>query len=82
MRVAIIGTGISGLYAAHALADTCDLTLYEEGNHAGGHSNTVEVTLDGQRLAIDTGFIVFNEATYPRFTALLKPSAWRPSPAT
>ncbi|MBL8202090.1 MAG: FAD-dependent oxidoreductase [Chromatiales bacterium] len=72
MRVAIIGTGISGLYAARQLAGRCDLTLFEAQGHPGGHSNTVEVAMDGQRLAIDTGFIVFNEKTYPRFTALLR----------
>ncbi|MEO7386164.1 MAG: FAD-dependent oxidoreductase [Gammaproteobacteria bacterium] len=72
MRVAIIGTGISGLYAARQLASRCELTLFEAQGHPGGHSNTVEVAMDGQRLAIDTGFIVFNEKTYPLFTALLK----------
>lgn len=72
MRVAIIGTGISGLYAARQLAQRCDLVLFEGQSHPGGHSNTVEVAMDGHRLAIDTGFIVFNEKTYPGFTALLK----------
>lgn len=72
MRVAIIGTGISGLYAARQLAPRCDLTLFEAQGYPGGHSNTVEVAMDGQRLAIDTGFIVFNEKTYPLFTALLQ----------
>ncbi len=72
MRVAIIGTGISGLYAARQLASGCELTLFEAQGHPGGHSNTVEVAMDGQRLAIDTGFIVFNEKTYPHFTALLR----------
>lgn len=71
MRVAIVGTGISGLYAAHELAPSCEVTLFEAQSHPGGHSNTVEVTMDGQRFAIDTGFIVFNEKTYPQFTALL-----------
>ena len=72
MRVAVVGTGISGLYAARQLAPRCDLTLFEAQGHAGGHSNTVEVAMDGQRFAIDTGFIVFNEKTYPLFTALLQ----------
>ena len=71
VRVAIIGTGIAGLCAAHRLAGHCELALYEAGEHPGGHSNTVEVAMDGQRLAIDTGFIVYNERTYPGFTALL-----------
>jgi uncharacterized protein len=72
VRVAIIGTGISGLYAARQLASRCELTLFEAQGYPGGHSNTVEVAMDGQRLAIDTGFIVFNEKTYPQFTALLQ----------
>jgi predicted NAD/FAD-binding protein len=72
VRVAVVGTGISGLYAARQLAPRCDLTLFEAQGHAGGHSNTVEVAMDGQRFAIDTGFIVFNEKTYPLFTALLQ----------
>ncbi len=72
VRVAIIGTGISGLYAARQLASRCELTLFEAQGRPGGHSNTVEVAMDGQRLAIDTGFIVFNEKTYPDFTALLR----------
>jgi len=71
VRVAIIGTGIAGLYAARRLGKHCDLTLYEANSRPGGHSNTVEVAMDGQRLAIDTGFIVYNERTYPAFTALL-----------
>ena len=72
VRIAIIGAGISGLYAAHRLAPKHDLTIFEALGQAGGHSNTVDVALDGQRLAIDTGFIVFNEQTYPHFTSLLR----------
>lgn len=72
VRVAIIGSGIAGLYVAHRMAAHCDLSLFEAANYPGGHSNTVEAAMDGQRLAIDTGFIVFNERTYPLFTALLK----------
>ncbi|MEZ5565904.1 MAG: FAD-dependent oxidoreductase [Gammaproteobacteria bacterium] len=81
VRVAIIGSGISGLYAARRLAETADVTVYEALDRAGGHSNTVDIELDGQRLAIDTGFIVFNEQTYPRFTALLRELGvtWQPS---
>jgi len=72
VRVAIIGSGISGLYAARQLASRCSVTIFEAASYPGGHSNTVEVAMDGQRLAIDTGFIVFNERNYPHFTALLK----------
>ena len=73
-RIAIIGTGIAGLAAAHRLhaAGRRDLTLYEAGDHVGGHTATVDVTVAGRRYAIDTGFIVFNEHTYPRFCALLR----------
>lgn len=72
MRVAIIGSGISGLYAAHQLAGHCDLTIFEADSRAGGHSHTVDVAMDGQRLAMDTGFLVFNERNYPHFTALMR----------
>lgn len=72
MRVAIIGSGISGLYAAHQLARHCDLTIFEADSRPGGHSHTVDVAMDGQHLAMDTGFLVFNERNYPHFTALLR----------
>jgi len=72
VRVAIVGTGISGLCAARRLNARADITVFESGEHPGGHSNTVEVVMDGRKLAIDTGFIVFNERTYPQFTALLE----------
>lgn len=72
MRIAIIGSGISGLYAARQLASRCAVTIFEAASYPGGHSNTVEVAMDGQRLGIDTGFIVFNERNYPHFTALLR----------
>ena len=72
MRVAIIGSGISGLYAAHQLARHCDLSIFEADSRPGGHSHTVDVAMDGKHLAMDTGFLVFNERNYPHFTALLK----------
>jgi predicted NAD/FAD-binding protein len=71
VRIAIIGSGISGLYAAHQLARHCDLTIFEADSRPGGHSHTVDVAMDGQHLAMDTGFLVFNERNYPHFTALL-----------
>jgi len=71
MRIAIIGTGISGLTAGYFLSDRHELTLFEANDYAGGHTNTVDVQLDGERHAIDTGFIVFNDWTYPNFIALL-----------
>jgi predicted NAD/FAD-binding protein len=74
-RIAIIGAGIAGLSAAHHLhgagGGRHELTIYEAGAHPGGHTATVDVTVGGRRHAIDTGFIVFNERTYPRFCALL-----------
>ena len=72
MKIAIIGTGISGLVAAHLLHGEHDVTVFEANDYIGGHTNTVEVTLDGRAYAVDTGFIVYNETTYPRFTKLLR----------
>lgn len=70
-RVAIVGSGISGLTAAYRLADSCDITVFEQNDWIGGHTHTVDVAIDGQTYAVDTGFIVFNEWTYPRFLNLL-----------
>ncbi|MCP2232636.1 MULTISPECIES: NAD(P)/FAD-dependent oxidoreductase [Erwinia] len=71
MRVAIIGSGISGLSCAWKLAARAEVHLYEAGPTPGGHTATVDVELAGKRWAIDTGFIVYNDRTYPRFLALL-----------
>jgi predicted NAD/FAD-binding protein len=71
MRVAIIGTGISGLGAAWALRHHAQVTLFEAGSHFGGHTHTVDVDLPGELpFAVDTGFLVLNERTYPRLQAL------------
>ncbi|HXV40119.1 MAG TPA: FAD-dependent oxidoreductase [Steroidobacteraceae bacterium] len=72
MRVAIIGAGIAGNVVAHRLHRAHDVTVFEAASHAGGHSHTHEVEVAGRRLAVDTGFIVYNERTYPRFTELLR----------
>lgn len=72
MKVAIIGSGISGLVAAHHLHRDHELTVFESATHAGGHTHTVDVSLDRESFAVDTGFIVFNEHNYPCFTALLR----------
>ncbi len=74
LKVAIIGSGITGLGAAHALQDHADITLFEAGRYFGGHSNTVDVSLPTPRgvvtHGVDTGFLVYNERTYPNLIAL------------
>ncbi|MGI9411258.1 MAG: NAD(P)/FAD-dependent oxidoreductase [Hyphomicrobiaceae bacterium] len=70
--VAVIGTGISGMSAAWLLAPHVDLAVYECAGRIGGHSNTVNVCADGKAVAVDTGFIVYNEPTYPNLKALLE----------
>lgn len=81
-RLAIVGTGISGLVAAHLLARRHDVTVFEAGDHVGGHTNTIDVEHDGRTWAIDTGFIVFNDRTYPNFTALLGQLEVRSQPSS
>jgi predicted NAD/FAD-binding protein len=71
MRIAIVGSGISGLVAAHLLHERHEICVYEASDRVGGHTHTVEVSHQGERHAIDTGFIVYNEATYPNFVRLL-----------
>ena len=70
-RIAIIGTGIAGLTAAWHLRDRHELVLFEANDYVGGHTATKDVEQGGRRYAIDTGFIVFNDWTYPNFIALL-----------
>lgn len=71
MRIAVIGSGISGLSCAHYLSATHEVSVFEAGSQIGGHTATVDVKLGTRRYAIDTGFIVFNDWTYPNFIALL-----------
>ncbi len=69
-RIAVVGGGIAGLASAWLLAREHRVTLFEAGSYVGGHTNTVEVELDGVRHPVDTGFLVFNERTYPNLCAL------------
>ena len=69
-RIAVVGSGISGLAAAWLLSRRYRVTLYEAAPQLGGHAHTVEVTLEGRRFPVDTGFLVFNRRTYPNLTAL------------
>lgn len=71
MRIAVVGAGISGLTAALNLSDKFDVTLIEANDYIGGHTQTVQVEYQGEQHAIDTGFIVFNDRTYPNFCDML-----------
>lgn len=71
MRIAVIGSGISGNSAAWALSASHDVVLYEKRLRPGGHSATADIDYDGTPMSVDTGFIVYNELNYPNFTALL-----------
>lgn len=71
-KIAIAGTGISGLTCAYLLHKEHDITVFEANDYIGGHTATVDVSLDGKDYAIDTGFIVFNDWTYPRFNRLME----------
>lgn len=71
MRIAIIGSGISGIYAAHYLAKQHEVTIYEANTYLGGHTDTHNIVLDERHYAVDTGFIVFNEHNYIHFCRFL-----------
>ena len=70
-RIAIVGTGVSGMTAAWYLHRDHELTVFESNASFGGHTATVDVERHGRHYAVDTGFIVFNDWTYPNFIALL-----------
>jgi predicted NAD/FAD-binding protein len=72
MRIAIIGSGISGLTTAWLLHEQHDITIFEKNDYFGGHTDTHPVIVDHQQLMVDTGFIVFNEHNYPLFCQMLK----------
>lgn len=71
MRIAIVGSGVSGLTAAYLLHRRHDITVFEAAPKVGGHVHTVEVEAGGRQYAVDAGFIVYNERNYPNFTRLL-----------
>ena len=71
MKIAIIGSGISGLTAAYILNRAHDITMFEQNDYVGGHTHTHDLEFDGKKLAVDSGFIVYNERTYPNFINLL-----------
>ncbi len=71
MKIAIVGSGIAGNYAAWRLHRDHDITVYEAAAHVGGHTHTHSVEQAGRRFEVDTGFIVFNDRTYPHFIAML-----------
>ena len=71
MKIAIVGTGIAGNIAAYMLRDQHELTVYEAGSYIGGHTNTIDVRDGDRTIAVDTGFIVFNDRTYPNFIRIL-----------
>lgn len=70
MKIAIIGAGISGLGAAHALLDHCDVDVFEKAPRAGGHAHTVQIEHTGKTIDVDIGFIVYNDRNYPRLIRL------------
>jgi len=80
--LAIIGTGVAGLGCAHFLHRKYDLTLFEQNDYPGGHTNTVTVDEQGRGIPIDTGFMVYNEVTYPNLTRLFRELEVKTKPTT
>src|ERR1044071_6324244 len=72
MRVAVVGSGISGLAAGYYLSRKYEVTLFEKDSRVGGHTHTVMVDSSRGSLPVDTGFIVHNDRTYPNLIRLLK----------
>jgi uncharacterized protein len=72
MKIAIVGSGVSGLGAAYALRNAHQVTLFEKDTRLGGHANTVSIDYDGARIDVDTGFIVYNTRNYPNLCGLLE----------
>ena len=72
MRIAVIGTGISGMLAARMLCGDHEVHVFEANDYLGGHTNTIEVEAFGRSYSLDTGFMVFNHRTYPNFIRMLR----------
>ena len=70
MRIAVIGSGISGLGTAYLLNQSADVHLFECDSRLGGHSNTVDADFNGTKVPVDTGFIVFNPLNYPNLVSM------------
>ena len=72
MKIAVIGSGISGMVSAYKLSSKNDVTVYEKNSYIGGHTNTIDVNNGVANIPVDTGFIVFNKKTYPNFVKLME----------
>jgi predicted NAD/FAD-binding protein len=72
MKIAVVGSGISGLTLAHYLGKKHQITLFEKDNRVGGHTHTHSIKIDNKKINVDSGFIVFNKKTYPNFLKLIK----------
>lgn len=81
-RIAIIGTGISGLTAARLLHKTYDIEVFEKNDYIGGHTNTHDVEIDGRHYGVNTGFIVYNDWVYHNFNRLMEPLGIQREPTT
>src|SRR5215469_908017 len=71
-KIAIVGTGIAGLGASYLLHPHHDIVVYEKADRIGGHARTLTIDYDGAKIAVDTGFIVFNEPNYPHLSAMFR----------
>ena len=82
MRIAIVGTGVSGLVVARNIHAAHEVTLFEADQRIGGHVHTWDVAVDGRNYAVDSGFIVYNERNYPNFSRLLAELGVATQPST
>lgn len=71
-KVAVVGSGISGMAIAYLLSSKFDVTIYEKESRLGGHSRTLNINYQGKKISVDTGFIVFNKVNYPNLTGLFE----------